>query len=65
MSYQKVKLYDAHNRLIGYVEIDDRGDKKLYDGYNHYKGKYEKKSDKVYDAYNRLVGKGDILTSLL
>lgn len=62
---QTVTLRDFYNRIIGYVEIKDNGDKTLRDFYRRILGYYDAKQNVTKDFYNHIVGRGDILTSLL
>lgn len=62
---QTVKLEDRQHRTIGYVIIENNGDKKLEDRLHRTLGYYRKSTDKTEDKNHRTVGHGDILTSLL
>lgn len=62
---QTMTLKDFQNRIIGYVEIKDNGDKTLKDFHNRILGYYDAKQNVTKDFYNHIVGRGDILTSLL
>ena len=65
MSKQTLTLRDDRHRIIGYVEIDDEGNKELRDDRHRIKGYYEGKNDITRDDRHRRIGYGDILTSLL
>ena len=62
---ERITLKDNLNRIIGYIEIRNNGDKVLKDQDNRIKGYYVAEFNTTKDANNRIVGYGDILTSLL
>lgn len=58
-------IRDFYNRIIGYIETDDKGNKIVKDFYRRVVGKYDAKQDVTRDFYNRIIAKGDITTSLI
>lgn len=58
-------LKDANYSIIGYVELQNNGDKILKDKYYRIKGYYEARTDITKDEHYSIVGYGDILTMLL
>ncbi len=62
---QRITLKDDHFRIIGYVEIDDKGNKKLKDSHFKILGYYDAERNVTKDEHFRIVGYGDILTTLL
>ena len=55
----KVPVKDFYNRIIGFIETDESGNKLVKDFYNKIVGKYDARQDVTKDFYNRIVGKGD------
>lgn len=62
---QKITLKDDCFRVIGYVEIDDNGNKILKDERFWVRGYYDAATDTTKDERRVVVGRGDILTTLL
>lgn len=58
-------IRDFYNRIIGYIETDDKGNKIAKDFYRRVVGKYDAKQDVTRDFYNRIIAKGDITASLI
>ena len=58
-------IRDFYNRIIGYIETDQHGNKVDKDFYRRVLGKYDAKQDVTRDFYNRIIAKGDITASLL
>lgn len=59
-------IKDFYNRIIGYIETDERtGDKVGKDFYRRIVGYYDSKTNTTKDFYRRVVGRGDILASLI
>lgn len=58
-------LEDSMHRIIGYLEIDGRGNKTLRDPHHKILGYYEAGRNVTMDFTHRIVGYGDILASLL
>lgn len=56
---------DFYNRILGYIETDDKGNKIAKDFYRRILGKYDAKQDVTRDFYNRIIAKGDITASLI
>ena len=56
---------DFYNRILGYIETDDKGNKIARDFYRKIVGRYDAKADITRDFYNRIIGKGDLLSSLI
>ena len=62
---ERITLKDKNFRIIGYVEIESNGDKKLKDSSFRILGYYQKSTDTTKDSSFKIVGHGDILTTLL
>ena len=62
---QTLTLKDSQFRVIGYVTINDNGDKTLKDPSFRVLGYYTASTNTTKDPSFRIVGYGDILTSLL
>lgn len=58
-------IKDFYNRIIGYIEIDDQGNKVAKNFYRRILGTYDAKHDVTRDFYNRIIAKGDIVASLI
>ena len=58
-------IKDFYNRIIGYIETDNYGNKVGKDFYRRIVGYYDKKLNITKDFYNRIVGRGDMLSSLI
>ncbi|MCR4593476.1 MAG: hypothetical protein K5761_00285 [Clostridiales bacterium] len=58
-------LKDWTGRVIGYVDTDSQGNKKLFDWQGRVLGTYNVSLNLTRDFYGRQVGKGDILLTLL
>lgn len=58
-------IRDFYNRIIGYIETDNDGNKVVRDFYRKILGRYDKKHDVTRDFYNRIIAKGDFSSSLL
>ena len=61
----KETIRDFYNRIIGYVETDNNGNKTARDFYNRILGYYDKKLNVTRDFYNRIVAKGDSVVGLI
>ena len=62
---QRITLKDNHFKIIGYVDVDDKGNKTLRDDHFRIKGYYQVSGNATKDDHFRIVGYGDILTTLL
>ena len=62
---QTIPLKDKQFRIIGYITIDDNGNKTLKDPTFRILGYYTASTDCTKDSCFRVVGHGDILTTLL
>lgn len=58
-------IRDFYNRILGYIETDDKGNKVAKDFYRRVLGKYDSKQDVTRDFYNRIIAKGDITAALI
>lgn len=63
MYTQTVK--DRKNHILGYIEIDDEGNKTAYNFYRKILGSYKKSQDITYDFYMRIVAYGDATSALI
>ena len=61
----KTPIKDFYGRIIGWVQEDSNGNKKLTDFQGGIKGRYDKATDTTRDFYGRIVAKGDQLSMLL
>lgn len=62
----KKEIRDFYNRIIGWVETDERtGNKTGRDFYGRIVGTYEAKLDVTRDFYGRIVAHGDALSGLI
>lgn len=61
----KETIRDFYNRIIGYVETDDLGNKTIRDFYNRILGYYDAKQNVTRDFYNRIVARGDSSVGLI
>lgn len=62
---ERITLKDNRFRIIGYVEIDDKGNKKLKDERFRILGYYDARSNTTKDERFHIIAHGDILTTLL
>lgn len=58
-------IRDYYNRILGYIETDEVGNKIARDFYRRIVGTYDAKKDVTRDFYNRIIAKGDIVASLI
>lgn len=58
-------IRDFYNRILGYIETDERGNKIARDFYKRILGTYDARMDVTRDFYNRIIAKGDITASLV
>ena len=56
---------DFYGKIIGYIELDDKGNKIVRDFYRRRLGRYDKKFDVTRDFYNRIIAIGDQTGMLL
>ena len=61
----KEAIRDFTNRIIGYVETDENGNKTARDFYNRILGYYDAKLNVTRDFYNRIVARGDAVVGLI
>lgn len=62
---EKKILRDDKGRMIGLIEIDPNGNKRLRNAKGVYQGRYDKASDITRDLKGAMYARGDVLTSLL
>lgn len=58
-------IRDFNNRIIGYVETDEKGNKTVRDFYNRILGYYDANLNVTRDFYNRIVARGDASVGLI
>ena len=58
-------IRDFYNRIIGYIDTDNLGNKVARNSYRRILGRYDKRQNVTRDFYNRIIGKGDLLGMLL
>ena len=56
---------DFYNRIIGYIETDQHGNKVVRDFYKRIVGRYDAKQDVTRDFYSRIIARGDMTAALL
>ena len=56
---------DFYNRIVGYIETDQHGNKVVKDFYKRIVGRYDAKQDVTRDFYNRIIARGDMTAALL
>lgn len=61
----KQPIKDFNNRIIGYIETDEKGNKVCRDFYNRILGYYQKSDNTTRDFYKRIVSKGDTVVQFL
>ena len=58
-------IRDFYGRIIGYVSVEDNGDKTFRDFYRRILGTYDKSLNVTRDFYKRVVAKGDAGVGLI
>ena len=58
-------IRDFYNRILGYIETDEKGNKIARDFYKRILGTYDAKLDVTKDYYNRIIAKGDLTSALI
>lgn len=61
----KYTVKDFYGRPLGFIEEDEKGNKKVKDFNHRILGTYDKITNKTKDFYGRPVGEGDLLSMLL
>lgn len=61
----KETIRNFYNEIIGYIEIDNQGNKTARDFYNKILGRYDAKQNVTRDFYNRIIARGDALVGLI
>lgn len=58
-------IREFSGKIIGYIQIDNKGNKVVRDFYRRILGKYDKASNTTRDFYGRIVARGDQSSMLL
>lgn len=58
-------IRDFYGRIIGYIQVDNKGNKIIRDFYRRIVGRYDKASDTTRDFYGRIVARGDQSSMML
>lgn len=58
-------IKDWRGKIIGFIDIDENGNKTVRDFYRKILGYYDKKQDVTRDFYKRIIAKGDLSSMLL
>ena len=58
-------IYNSANFPIGWIETDERGNKRVCSNTKGVVGKYEKDLDRTVTAGGAIVGRGDLSVTLL
>lgn len=61
----KLVLRNSRGIVIGFVEVDSNGNKRLRNAKGIYQGRYDAKDNITRDARGKYLGRGDFLTTLL
>lgn len=62
---QEEIIREFSGKIIGYIQIDDKGNKIVRDFYRRILGKYDKASNTTRDFYGRIVARGDQSSMML
>lgn len=58
-------IRDGMQKILGIIEEDNNGNKKVYDFYRKILGTYNKRQDITYDFYGRIFARGDASSGLI
>ena len=58
-------IKDFGGRILGYIDIDDKGNKTVRDFYRKILGYYDKQLDVTRDFYKRIISRGDMSSALI
>lgn len=58
-------IRDTHNRVMGYLAMDDHGNGIARDAHMKLLGRYNAERDFTYDAHNRPFGRSNQLSALI
>lgn len=58
-------IRDFYNKIIGYIETDERGNQVVKDFYRRILGRYDKASNTTRDFYGKIIAKGNQVSSLI
>lgn len=58
-------IKDFYNRIIGYIETDNHGNKVAKDFYRRILGYYDKDTNTTKDFYRRVIARGDACVGLI
>lgn len=62
---QEEIIREFSGKIIGYIQIDNKGNKVVRDFYRRILGKYDKASNTTRDFYGRIIARGDQSSMLL
>ena len=58
-------LKDFYGKIIGYIQVDNNGNKIVRDFYRKILGRYDKTSNVTRDFYGRMAARGDQSSGLI
>ncbi len=58
---QEITIRNDRLQIIGYIEIEDNGNKTVRDFYRRILGYYDANTDTTRDFYRRVVARGDVV----
>ena len=62
---EKEYIRDFYGRILGTIEIDNKGNKTIRDFWGRILGYYDKDNNVTRDFYKRVIGRGDQASSLI
>lgn len=62
---ETITVRDGNSRLIGYIQIDEDGNKTVRDANQRLKGSYNASTNQTRDAGQKLLYQGDMSEALL
>lgn len=65
MIKKQIPIKDFYQRILGWVEEDEDGNKTVRSYHQTIVARYNKRRDVTTDFYGRILGTGDFATSLL
>lgn len=61
----KNPVRDFSGKILGYIQIEDNGDKKALDFTGKILGYYKSQFNMTTDFYGRVIARGDMVSSLI
>jgi hypothetical protein len=62
---QKITIQDFYGKILGWIDVDDRGNKTVQQFAGPIVGYYRKSDNVTTDFYGRIIARGDVTASLL